>query len=74
MKIGDEVQALKQIDELGDAGEYTAHAQAGDVGQVVDVFPTDDGAWVMVAWAGGACQCHTDEITPFVGAPTDSPA
>ena len=73
MKIGDQVQALKMLDEDGENGETIVHARAGDVGQVVDVFPVEDGEWVMVAWAGGACQCHTDEITPFVGE-TDSPA
>lgn len=62
MKTGDQVQAKKQIDELGDGGEYVVHARVGDIGQVVDVFPADDGAWLMVAWEGGACQCHTDEV------------
>jgi hypothetical protein len=70
VKTGDQVQAVKQIDEHGENGETIVHARAGDVGQVVDVFSA---GWLMIAWAGGACQCHTDEITPFVEASTDSP-
>ena len=64
MRRGDQVQATKVIDEHGENGETIVHARAGEVGQVVDVFGA---GWVMVAWTGGACQCHTDEITPFVG-------
>jgi hypothetical protein len=67
MLAGTEVEAKGQIAEEQEDGTMLVHAEAGDVGQVVDVVLP--GEWFMVAWANGTAQCHTDELSPLEAAP-----
>lgn len=64
MKVGDVVSAKGQITEEIEGGAVV-HAEPGERGRVVDVFPDD---WLMIAWSNAAAHCHADELTPLEAA------